>query len=155
MFWPHLPPGDTSTAPTTGSHSALLAGSLGRRDPVPQAGCCPARHAWRGPRRRSRRRLMKKSRAPDLGKILGIPGELRGRRGQRQQRRKAPLLLGGRVFTGVRSQLHAEIWLKSTPNPSRPPPLKPLEAPGSRDLKTREAGSPAHDDVTDAAAGGR
>lgn len=55
----------------------------------------------------------------------------------------------------VRSQLHAEIWLKSTPNPSRPPPLKPLEAPGSRDLKTREAGSPAHDDVTDAAAGGR
>lgn len=118
-------------------------------------GAGPARHAWRGPRRRSRRRLMRKSRAPDLGEMRGLPGELRGRRGQRQQRSKAPRLLGGRAFTGVRGQLHAEIWLKGTRDPSRPPPLKLLEGPGSRDLKTREDGSPAHDDVTDAAVGGR
>lgn len=124
-------PTDTSTVPTTGTHSALLAGSLGRRDPVPHAGC------WPSPPRQAR------SPRPLAAQAEEIPGVLRGQRGLRQQRRKAPQLLGGRAFTGVRRWLHAVIWLKGLPSQPQPPatPQVPGSAsvPRSKDARGRKS----------------
>lgn len=89
MFRPRSPPRRSPAAPTTGSRSALLAGASGRREPVPARGPRPVLHARRGPGRRSRRGLTRRSSTTrplglqPRGKVRGpggAPGWGRGRR---------------------------------------------------------------------------
>lgn len=114
----------------------------GRRSRTRVAG--PARHVWRGLGCRSWHRLKSRSRtaeraprAPDPREMRGVPGELQRQRGRRWK--KAPLLLGGPAFSGVRGP-------RRSPAAKAPParrPANPTERTRYRDPRAREAGSPA------------
>lgn len=161
MSRPHSPPGDTSTAPTTGTHGTLLAGALGPRETVSHAGC------WPSPPRLTRSRRPLEAQAgggagagepsvprglPTPGEMGGSPGELRGPRGRRRRWRwrKAPLLLGGQAFSGLGGPVLTsgqEATLGPPPAATSNPAAAVSRPKGARSRKSRP-----HADVTDAAA---
>lgn len=133
--------------------------SIGTKRSGLHAGClpCPARRA------RSWRRLAAQAeeiereaaehapRAPDPGEIQGIPGRaLKAERAAVAERSPGPQ---GQAFSGVRGQPCTTsgrgVTLRT--HPSAGHPSAPKRSPGSQNLRTREAGSPTLNDVSDAA----